>query len=184
MSQHSDPLALAFVNTLISDKPGRDRLSDLAQLRAWLTEAGAPAAAQSATDRALRDYRSLRGTLRRLFAAAAEGRQLDESDVDAINAVAARDPRSVALGAGADGGPLLLERSLSTSPTVQTLASIARSAIELLASTDAQRLGACAGEGCRLFFLAAHPARRWCDSRVCGNRARVARYAARRRTAK
>ena len=51
-----------------------------------------------------------------------------------------------------------------------------------LSEADLTRLRRCAAEGCGWFFLdtTRNHSRRWCDTRDCGNRIRVRRYAARR----
>jgi predicted RNA-binding Zn ribbon-like protein len=51
-----------------------------------------------------------------------------------------------------------------------------------LSEADLTRLRRCAAEGCGWFFLdtTRNHSRRWCDTRDCGNRTRVRRYAARR----
>ena len=61
---------------------------------------------------------------------------------------------------------------------------IARSAAELLASSDAERVRSCGGEDCGWLFLdtSRNRARRWCDMRDCGNRAKVNRFRERQRT--
>ncbi len=56
---------------------------------------------------------------------------------------------------------------------------LATDAFELLTGPDAPRIRQCAQPGCRLQFVARNPRRRWCSSRTCGNRARVARHYAR-----
>ncbi|MFI6505989.1 CGNR zinc finger domain-containing protein [Streptosporangium sp. NPDC050855] len=61
-------------------------------------------------------------------------------------------------------------------PTARLLAELAESAVDLLAGPDIGRVRGCAGPGCRLLFLPAHPRRRWCSAALCGNRVRVARY--------
>jgi predicted RNA-binding Zn ribbon-like protein len=61
---------------------------------------------------------------------------------------------------------------------------VAQSAAELLTSPMLGRVKVCAGEGCGWVFLdeSRNGSRRWCDSRDCGNRERVRRYLARKRT--
>jgi predicted RNA-binding Zn ribbon-like protein len=61
---------------------------------------------------------------------------------------------------------------------------VARSAAELLASSDAQRVRCCDGQDCGWLFLdtSRNGARHWCDMRDCGNRAKVRRFRERQRT--
>src|SRR5919109_564196 len=60
-------------------------------------------------------------------------------------------------------------------------AAVARSAIEL-ASRGEDRLSVCGAPSCGMLYLREHPRQVWC-SKACGNRARVARHAARQRRA-
>jgi predicted RNA-binding Zn ribbon-like protein len=66
----------------------------------------------------------------------------------------------------------------------QARATIASSLANFLAQDDPHRLRTCANEGCREVFIDRSPTgrRRWCDMRVCGNRAKVARHRSRTRT--
>jgi predicted RNA-binding Zn ribbon-like protein len=61
---------------------------------------------------------------------------------------------------------------------------VAQSAAELLTSEKLGRVKVCAGDGCGWVFLddSRNSSRRWCDSRDCGNRERVRRHLARKRT--
>ena len=54
----------------------------------------------------------------------------------------------------------------------------------VLASEDAARLGSCQAEGCGWYFIDESPgrSRTWCSSEVCGNRERVRRAYAKRRS--
>src|SRR5581483_5112593 len=54
----------------------------------------------------------------------------------------------------------------------------------VLASEDAARVGSCQAEGCGWYFIDESPghSRMWCSSEVCGNRERVRRAYARRRS--
>ena len=65
----------------------------------------------------------------------------------------------------------------------QARATIASSLANFLAQDDPHRLRTCANEGCREVFIDRSPTgrRRWCDMRVCGNRAKVARHRSRAR---
>lgn len=61
------------------------------------------------------------------------------------------------------------------------LLAVAWSAAELLASPELASLRACPGSGCGWLFLDRSGRRRWCSMSVCGNRAKVRRFAERRR---
>lgn len=60
----------------------------------------------------------------------------------------------------------------------QPLWPIVRSSVNLLTSGDFDRLHACGGDDCEYLFLDAtrNRSRQWCDTKVCGNLARVRRH--------
>ena len=61
---------------------------------------------------------------------------------------------------------------------------VIRSAAEVLTSADVAAVRACAAPACGRLFLdgSRNGTRRWCDMAVCGNRAKVRRHYARRRS--
>jgi predicted RNA-binding Zn ribbon-like protein len=61
------------------------------------------------------------------------------------------------------------------------ITAIALSALELLGSSAIDQVSACPGVGCGWLFLDRSGRRRWCSMAVCGNRAKVRRFAARAR---
>jgi predicted RNA-binding Zn ribbon-like protein len=61
------------------------------------------------------------------------------------------------------------------------VAAVARSAADLLTSADLTAVGRCPGEQCGWLFLDPSGRRRWCTMAVCGNRAKVRRFAERAR---
>ncbi len=67
----------------------------------------------------------------------------------------------------------------------QARATIASSLAHFLAEDDASRLRVCDNDTCREVFIDRSPTgrRRWCDMRICGNQAKVARHRARAREA-
>jgi predicted RNA-binding Zn ribbon-like protein len=56
---------------------------------------------------------------------------------------------------------------------------LSRATLDFLIGPEAGRLAHGGGSGCFLVFVAQRAGRRWCDSRVCGSRARVAAHARR-----
>jgi predicted RNA-binding Zn ribbon-like protein len=62
---------------------------------------------------------------------------------------------------------------------------VAASAASVLASDDRDRLKQCPGEQCGWVFIdvSSNQSRRWCDSKLCGNRARVRAHYERSRRA-
>lgn len=174
------PLAVNLANTLVSDRPGRDLLSTRRQLKRWLRTQAEWFRIPAAPGVRLEEFRTLREVVRDLFTAVVGGDRPSPRAIRELNRFAALAPTVAALehrrvGFAMRNRPLVDDRDHAV------MAAVAASAIELLAGPDRDRLRACLGPRCRLFFVAAHPARRWCDPRVCGNRVRVARHAERRR---
>jgi predicted RNA-binding Zn ribbon-like protein len=66
------------------------------------------------------------------------------------------------------------------------LGPIARSAVELLTSTELDRVRVCGAENCDWLFLdeSRSRSRQWCDMSVCGNRAKARRFYRRKRSVK
>jgi predicted RNA-binding Zn ribbon-like protein len=170
-------LSLSLANTLSSDRPGGDLLMNVRDLREWLMRNELPMRVASAGE--LQRFRNLRTVVRDLFAARAMASRPTARTLAAINAWSALAPRAPRLLWRAEG--LVADLAGKASPADLALAAIAGDA-SMLAATE-QRLRSCEGHGCGLFFVAEHPRRRWCNSRVCGNRMRVARHAARHRQA-
>ena len=122
--------------------------------------------------------RRFRRTLRRILAAEARGTGAPVADLAALNRVLSM--------AGARRGLVPTVRGYGWSwldgpgGPERLLWPIAFSAARLLEGPDLLRLKSCDGCG-RLFLDASHNcSRRWCDMQGCGNRAKVARYRARK----
>jgi len=123
----------------------------------------------------------LRGALRALLAAAALREAPPGSALDLVNEASARLPQAPQLNWPGDGSPSGWATAPGGSYAERLCAAAARSAIDLLTGELGDRIRRCPGPGCVRFFVAADPRRRWCSSRTCGNRVRVARHAARQR---
>ena len=200
-----EPLPVELMNTVWADRDGlHDELRDAAGLAAWLQAVAGRFAAGGAghgpglavvlpggrPGRELAgQFRELRDALRGLAAAvtadpraraAGTGTPDVAAAVRAVNAACARAPLwSRLTWAAPPGAPARTLRSAGTGPEA-ALSWIAEEAVLLFTSPDAGRLRACAGPGCVLYFVRAHPRREWCSA-VCGNRARVARHYQRHR---
>jgi predicted RNA-binding Zn ribbon-like protein len=72
-----------------------------------------------------------------------------------------------------------------TSSYEAMLRPIARTAADLLASPEVALVRTCSSPTCQWFFLdtSKNHHRRWCNMKVCGNRAKVRKFYAKRRTA-
>jgi len=178
-------LFLDFANTLsFSDGVPHDDVADGASLRAWLRDRGLVGGripARSVTA-ALPNFRDLRDLVREVVARRAEGRPPSATQVRRLNAVLREGIHHHVLRYDRGGGRFTVGQV--GGELAQARAAIAGSLAHVLADHDSERLRVCANDGCRWVFLDRSPTgrRRWCDMRTCGNRAKVARHRARRRT--
>jgi predicted RNA-binding Zn ribbon-like protein len=76
----------------------------------------------------------------------------------------------------------ILTPSPQLAPVRRALASLAVAWTELVITGDVARLKRCAEHGCAWVFwdTSKNRSRRWCSMRVCGNRTKARRYAAKR----
>ncbi len=186
-------LALDFVNTL-GDRPRclAERLKTYADLLQWASQAGVVDALEgrrltrmathdAARARAvLRRALILRETLYRVFSALAAGAQPAGVDVAALNADLAAAHRFLRL-APRDGG-FVRCWGAPESRLDQIVWPIVGSAAELLTG-EVPLLRECAGDPCSWLFVdrSRTRRRRWCDMKICGNRAKAKRHYDRRR---
>jgi predicted RNA-binding Zn ribbon-like protein len=188
-------LCLDFVNTL-GDRPRcrQEKLRSYDDLLRFAAEAGIlkradlpsrrrraarqAAAARAALGRAVK----LREALYRAFAARAAGRAPTGRDLDLINQALRRALPRQRL---ATSGDSLAWRWEGRDDFEYPLWPIARSAADLLVSPDVVRVHECASDVCSWLFIDKSPAgrRRWCDMKVCGNRAKARRFYERKRGA-
>ncbi|SDN71512.1 CGNR zinc finger domain-containing protein [Allokutzneria albata] len=167
-----------LVNTLRDRKTGaRELLDEADALAEWLrlAELADVTAAQALPY--LRAARELRETIDRVLRG-----QLDEADVDALNAWAARHHQP----------PLQLRLTprrepvahvpAPEEPVASALGAAAADAIKLLLEPSAIRI--CASDTCGLRFVDRSPARnrQWCSMARCGNRAKARQHYARHKT--
>lgn len=122
---------------------------------------------------------ALRGALRRVFSAVADGTPLPPADLAVLNRALGTAYDAVALGDGGEPRPLLVPRGPDSDGP---LSAVARSAFTLLTGADLSRLHRCANGHCVLLFYdtTKSATRRWCST-ACMNRARsTERYRARK----
>lgn len=173
------PLAVDLANSLARIRPGttRDLLASDEDLDRWLTrQAERLPRVRRDADR-LAAFRELRDTLHEALSAAAAGDPLPGRVTQALNAASARAEGYVRLRMR--GETPTAELTGSGTPLDRAVSTIARSAIELLAGPDRERLRVCPAPSCGMFYLG-RPDQEWCSVQ-CGNRARAARHYARRR---
>jgi predicted RNA-binding Zn ribbon-like protein len=182
-------LCVDFTNTVSGRYSGpRELLRGYADLIAWSRQAGGISAddAESlleaaeddpeAAGRVLQQAIRLRETLYRILSAVAAGGPAPGKDLAAMNVELQRGLSNACIEPGAEGfrwnwsaRPLTLERPLWP---------VVRSAADLLTSDQLSRLRICASDTCLWLFMDAsrNRSRRWCDMKVCGNRAKVQRH--------
>lgn len=196
--------SLDFVNTVdwTSRGPARDRIGSYGRLIEWALAADAidePGATrlerrafsrQRDAARALDDARALRWTLRRLVSAIAGNDRAVASlrlPLDELNRFVADGYAHVRLTRPASRG------TAPTSPLVWTwdddpdrldslLWPVVRSAADLLASPDIERLRVCAGADCGWVYVdrSRNGLRRWCQMSTCGTTEKTRRRRQRR----
>lgn len=131
----------------------------------------------SIRDEVMKDARSLREAMYRIFSAVAHGRRVDSSDIEILNEVLSR-------GLGRKKVELAREGFVwSWRGDFQgevMLFLLAQSAADLLTSEDLARVKECANEeqGCGSLFLdrSKGQTRKWCSMESCGNRAKLRTY--------
>jgi predicted RNA-binding Zn ribbon-like protein len=168
------PPAVDLANTVLVTPAGdHDHLTSDDELDAWIAaERGRIPGVEAAAGR-LREVRDLRETVRALLHAAARGKRPPDGARRRINAISASAPIRTTLRRD---GRAVSEHDVRD-PYALFEAMVARSAIEL-ADRGEDRLRACEAPSCGMLFMQGHARQVWCTP-ACGNRARVARYAAR-----
>jgi len=180
-------LSLALVNSVLWRRSAEpvERIADYLALAGYLRDAGGlddaaltdleagaaadPAGASAALDRAL----VLREALFRLFSAVAAGAEPDGADIAVLDRVFRAGMRQIRVGVGDGRGYRPGWTGLDV-PSWEAAAD----AVAVLGSPDAPPLKQCPGETCGWLFVdeSRNHSRQWCDSRMCGNRARARRH--------
>lgn len=167
-----EPLALDLVNTEWNENGERqDLLARDDGVAQWLGEQGLAVPSQTETVRAA--LQEVRAVLRRCLASD----DTDDEAVGALNAILAKGCVVLALN---EQRPV--ERvDIDEAHRAAWLA--ARNYLRLRAEWGYERIRACAHPECILYFLdqTRNGARRWCDMRTCGNRAKAKRFSQRHR---
>lgn len=165
-------LALDFTATLAGrrrDEPS-ELLSEPRDLGRWLIAAGLVAKLPGITTTDLAGARELREAIYVLARARVSNRPVDAAARSTLNRWAklpARIPQLTSDGA-----------ITWTGDASSSLAAIARDAVELFGTSQAERIRACEGEGCAIVFFDSSRAgeRRWCSMASCGNKAKLRRF--------
>lgn len=185
-------LALDFLNTrpVIQGQP-QEMLVDGEALARWLAAAGFVPEEQGARlgrrwkggrgAAAVLELHRLRESLRRVVLRMESGRAPPTTFVEELNRLLAAYPGVKQVVAAQSG----LERreEFALAQPEQALGPIADAIANLLTQTDVSRLRKC--QGCVLHFYdtSKKGTRIWCSMNLCGNRAKVAAFADRKRAA-
>jgi len=182
-------LCLDFANT-IGDRPWcrQEKLRGFDDLLRWFVEAGVVDAGrdkritrEAAGRRRVaaaffRRAVELRERLYRIFARLAAGARPDATELDGLNRVlAAALPH---LRVETDGTGFAWSWATPEKGFDWLLWPVARSAGELLTSEEVGLVRECASDRCSWLFVdrSRTHRRRWCDMKVCGNRAKARRH--------
>ncbi len=188
-------LCLDFANTVSWRGSARpiERLGHYRDLVAWSRRAGlvhdgeaarlvrAAARRPAAAARVLRQALRLREATYRIFSATAGGRRPARADLAVLNAALARALRRLRIAPLA--GAFDWRWEADGAALDRMLWPVAWSAAGLLRAEARQAVRACAAPDCGWLFLdtTRNRSRRWCDMRICGNRAKARRHYARER---
>lgn len=190
MDLNGGDVTLDFANTAGGRDYGtfQERLRAYGDLVTWAERVGivgedrgrrlraAAARVPADADAVLARARALREALFRLFSE----RPTEAGDLDLVADEAGRAAGEQRLVATSDG----YEHAWPESDRLeQILWPVALSAVDLLTSQDRSRVKECAAEDCNWLFIdvSRNRSRRWCDMRICGNRAKARRFAARQK---
>lgn len=188
-------LCLDFANTLHrygAEDPGEE-LTSYSALLSWSQAAGiirggearrlarAARRAPAKAGTALKQARNLRNLTCRVFFAVASGEAPAPADLAAMNAALARALAHAQVVRQGRGFAWAWKRE--DSGLGQLLWPVLRSAGELLTSPKLSRVRQCSSPTCTWLFLdvSKNGRRRWCEMRVCGNRAKARRNYQRRK---
>jgi predicted RNA-binding Zn ribbon-like protein len=180
-------LALDFANTSSGRGSERhlDHLREGADVVAWARHAGLvdEATARRLSERVaagdaafagfLDDARALREAVYRIAAAIAQRKPPEPKDLSFLSARCASVLTKATIEMGSEGARW---RWPCDNPVPETvLGPIALSAIGLLRESDLKRVKQCPGEHCGWVFfdMTKNGSRRWCEMKVCGNRAKA-----------
>jgi len=184
-------LALDFLNTRPIPAAGPvELLPDFAALLRWFQAAGLLDARRAASlerdwsgspgaERVVEAARQLRERLRQDVLHWEAGRGVRRSTIAELNQLMADHPLGPKLTT-----ELRLESAFEPQKPDDLFAPLAHAAATLFATADRARVRKC--EHCILHFLdtSKKGTRRWCSMQLCGNRLKVAAYAARQREQK
>ncbi len=148
------------------------------EARALLRETnGRPEAAAAVLRRAIR----LREAIYAIFGAVVTGRPPQAADLATLNWALAKGLRRLRIVPKREG--FAWDAPTDRRRLDRLLWPLARSAADLLTTDHLAAVRQCGGQRCARLFLdeSRNRSRRWCDMKVCGNRAKARRYYERQR---
>jgi predicted RNA-binding Zn ribbon-like protein len=184
-------LALDFLNTRpVQNGEPIELLSDFSALLRWFQAAGLlnprqmvnlqRQSGESATARRTLDaIRQLREKLRKEILAWEGGADIHRATLDELNQLMAAYPMVSKLKAV--GNVFSMERWFEPRQPEDLFAPLAHSAATLFAEVDRSRVRKCGQCVLHFYDTSKKGTRRWCSMQLCGNRLKVAAYAARQR---
>jgi predicted RNA-binding Zn ribbon-like protein len=188
----ANQLALDFLNTRpVQNGEALELLPDFKALLRWFQAADLLTARQAAniqerwgdSDRAGRTVeaaRNLREKLRKQVLGWERGLAIHRSTLEELNRLMADHPMRTRLKAAQNA--LSKELWFDPQQPEDLFAPLAFSAAALFAEAPRGRIRKCAECVLHFYDTSKKGTRRWCSMRLCGNRVKVASYAARRRT--
>ncbi len=178
----SGALCLDFANSVVfRNDPARreDRLGTAVDLHAWAAAAGLAVEDGAFSPAGLRQLLRLREATDRLFRAVAAGAEPDRAALAVVLDCYRRKLARLPLAAGPGG--LCLAADQAAARQLPLGARLAASAIELAFSPRLGRVRACPGCAWLVLDRSRNGGKKWCDMRLCGNRAKAQRHYSRRR---
>ena len=184
-------LCLDFINTL-DNRPVPERRKELLptyqDLADWAVQAGALSPLQrtsllreaaihpKAADQALSKATALRECLYRIISSVLRNRRAAPDDLVAFNGYQGEAFSNLQLKPARSGYRLGWKDDASLLDSI--LWPIVRSASDLLTSPDLENVHECDMASCRWIFVdrSKNHRRRWCDMKVCGNRAKARKF--------
>src|SRR5579883_3513066 len=190
-------LCLDFANTLAERMSGmpEEHLNSYADLLAWSRQAGIIDERRGEQLQELSEEQVKRGreelerarwareVLFRIFSALAEGQSPPPEDLEQFNRLLMAVMKHAQIVPGDSG--FLWDWREDQDRLERPLWIVVRDAADLLTSQELSRVRICASDDCGWLFLdtSKNRSRRWCDMKICGNRAKARRHYGRKKEA-
>jgi predicted RNA-binding Zn ribbon-like protein len=184
-------LCLEFANT-VDRRPDqgqrKDHLTSCADFLSWLVQSSSISSKEARhllgklnrssgkADSFFRRVIALREAIYRIFSAVAGSRRPAGHDLDSLNSVVSE--MMARMRVVSEEGGFAWKWMAEGKSLDGVLWPIAKSAADLLTSDRLRSVRECAAEDCGWLFIdnSANQRRRWCDMKVCGNRAKARRH--------